>query len=345
MRYKTLAALGAAIAAGVAALPFALAQQPTPPAADLPPPCIEPGVGSQIPSYAPPAPARKLPPISNDSVRSEIPCLPDLATGTALPQIATPACPEIRQVEAPAGCGLSRLTQPRVPTLLVNSRRLKLNYTIKDVGPSGVSRLELWATRDGKNWARYSNEPPPSGPLAVQVAEEGKYGFAVVVTNGVGVRSTEPKTGDTPHLWVVVDETAPVVKMHGVDVLPEGKLVVRWSAADERLTPRPVTISVSEKAEGPFTPVATAVENCGRHVHMLPKDHPYEFFVRVEAADKAGNVGHDTTATPVKVDLKRPQGVIIGVDAEKHVHVPVAIPAESKKPDGAVLNFLIGFAR
>src|SRR5262245_16416817 len=82
-------------------------------------------------------------------------------------------------VEAPAKC--------KSPTMLVNTRRLRLNYNVTDVGPSGISCVELWATRDGKTWQRYSNEPPPSGPLCVHVAEEGKYGFSMVVKNGLGV--------------------------------------------------------------------------------------------------------------------------------------------------------------
>src|SRR4051794_24681441 len=89
-------------------------------------------------------------------------------------------CPEVSR------CGTTVSLKKKVPTMLVNNRRIKLNYNITDVGPSGVSCVELWATRDGKNWARYSNEPPPAGPLCVHVAEEGTYGFSLVVKNGLG---------------------------------------------------------------------------------------------------------------------------------------------------------------
>src|SRR4051794_16650027 len=61
----------------------------------------------------------------------------------------------------------------KVPVVTVNSRRIRLNYEIREVGHSGVSSVELWATRDGKTWQRYSNEPPPPGPLVIHVAEEG----------------------------------------------------------------------------------------------------------------------------------------------------------------------------
>lgn len=220
----------------------------------------------------------------------------------------------------PSACGLAVASKPSASTLIVNSRRVRLNYAISDVGPSGVSAVELWATRDGKSWARYSNEPPPDGPLVVHVAEEGRYGFAVVVRNGIGVASPAPQTGDQPQVWVVVDETKPVVKLREVAVgkgHDSGTLSIKWTATDERLTCRPVTISMATKKDGPWTPIATAIANTGRHVWTMPRDYPYAFFVRVEATDRAGNVGCDVTPEPVKVDLMQPRGTIIGVDAEK----------------------------
>jgi hypothetical protein len=256
---------------------------------------------------------------------------------TAQPPDSGTRCKLGRKVNDP--WSVSQTHAPAVPTMLVNSRRIKLNYAIKDVGPSGVERVELWATRDGKSWARYSNEPPPGGPLVVQVAEEGKYGFTVVVRNGVGVRSPEPKEGDAPQVWVVVDETCPTVKLTRAKVLMDRKvptLDIRWKASDERMMPRPVTISTALKPEGPWTPVATALENNGRFEYKMKKDHPYEFFVRVEAMDQAGNVGHDCTKTPVHVDMVPPSGVIIGVDAEKHARLPVVVPGALKAEEKRV---------
>ena len=216
--------------------------------------------------------------------------------------------------------GTVSVETPAIPTTRVNSRRVNLNFEISDVGPSGVSSVELWATRDGKAWQRYSNEPPPSGPLVVHVAEEGHYGFSIVVRNGLGLGSPAPKYGDAPQMWVDVDETKPVVKMtechigKGPDA---GTLHVQWEASDLHLTDKPIAISTSKSKAGPWTPVVADLENTGSHTWQMPKDMPYEFYVRVEAADRAGNVGHVTTPEPMKVDLCRPRGTIIGVDAEK----------------------------
>jgi hypothetical protein len=45
-----------------------------------------------------------------------------------------------------------------------------------------------------------------------------------------------------------------------------------------------------------------------------PGSVPYKFLVRVEATDKAGNVGVAETSNPVIVDTAQPKGLILGVD-------------------------------
>jgi hypothetical protein len=214
---------------------------------------------------------------------------------------------------------LVRTTQATsvIPKVLVNHRRIRLNYSISQAGPSGIAAVELWATRDGKNWTRYSNEPPPNGPLVVHVTEEGRYGFSVVVRNGAGLSSPQPQRGDAPQIWVDVDETAPRVKLTDV-VLGQGSEVgtlgIYWTAADQYLRQRPVTISMAKDVNGPWTQVVTNVENTGKYIWQMPKDMPYKFYVRVEATDRAGNVGSDKTYTPIKIDLIPPRGTIVGVN-------------------------------
>ncbi len=228
---------------------------------------------------------------------------------------------------------------PKTPSILVNSRRIRLNYSISEVGPSGVSCVELWATRDGKTWQRYSNEPPPSGPLVVCVAEEGRYGFSIVVKNGLGLSGPAPRPGDRPQLWVEVDETRPAVRLtecrlgQGAEA---GTLTVCWTAGDANLMERPITISTAVSPEGPWTPMASALANTGKYIWQMPRDVPYEFYVRVEASDRAGNVGSDHMTRPVRVDLARPKGTILGVDAEKKAEAP---PAPCAANQGHMFRF------
>jgi hypothetical protein len=42
---------------------------------------------------------------------------------------------------------------------------------------------------------------------------------------------------------------------------------------------------------------------------------PFQFYVRVEARDKAGNVGKADSADRVKVDLNQPKASVSGIEA------------------------------
>ena len=61
-------------------------------------------------------------------------------------------------------------------------------------------------------------------------------------------------------------------------------------------------------------PIVSKLENSGRYVWQMPADVPFQFLVRVEATDRAGNVGSDETAKPVSVDLAQPKGIILNVE-------------------------------
>jgi hypothetical protein len=59
-------------------------------------------------------------------------------------------------------------------------------------------------------------------------------------------------------------------------------------------------------------------ENIGRYRWQMPAGGiPYKFVVRVEAIDKAGNVGTLVRSQFVIVDLHQPKGLILGVEPAK----------------------------
>jgi hypothetical protein len=203
---------------------------------------------------------------------------------------------------------------------LVNSKRIALNYEIKDKGPSGVSAIELWFTQDinGRSWQKWKEEDGKSPPpFVVDVHGEGLYGFTLVVRSGVGLGDRPPQVGDQPQVWVEVDLNKPVARLTAVDVgrgQDSGRLTMRWTANDKNLGPQPITLSYAESADGPWKPMAANLDNNGSYVWHMPQDVPYQFLVKVEATDRAGNVGSDQTPKPVVVDLLQPKGVILGVE-------------------------------
>jgi len=207
---------------------------------------------------------------------------------------------------------------------LVNSKRVNLNYELKDVGPSGVAELELWYTQDGRSWNKYpqrSSENPEGGKIAFDVAGEGVYGLTLVAKSGVGLSVQPPKIGDHPQIWLEVDMTRPQVQLQSVIVgrgTEKGKLTIHWSAQDKNLHPQPITLAYADNVEGPWTSMVQNQTNTGRYVWQMPDGVPYQFYVRVQATDQAGNIGEAVTTDMVRVDLSQPKVRIINVNPTSH---------------------------
>ncbi|MFM7151599.1 MAG: hypothetical protein ACKO23_17375 [Gemmataceae bacterium] len=198
--------------------------------------------------------------------------------------------------------------------IYVNKKTGKLNYNIEGAGPSKVKHVEVWMTRDTTQWTRYG-EAPPTGPFEITVTSQGRYGFTLRPISGVGRGTVAPRAGDLPHVWVEVDETPPVVQLHHVIVgegSDAGKITVQWRAEDKFLKEQPITIYYATSAEGEWKVLKENVENTGV-CKCETAGLPFEFFVRVEATDKAGNKAHSQTRETVKVDLSEPKVTDINI--------------------------------
>ncbi|HEV3262750.1 MAG TPA: hypothetical protein VG013_38295 [Gemmataceae bacterium] len=199
----------------------------------------------------------------------------------------------------------------------VNSKRFRLNYEVKDVGPSGIAGVELWYTQDGRSWQKHDSMPHQHSPYVVEVGNEDLYGFTLLVRSGAGVGKQPPRPGDLPQVWVEADVTRPVVRLLGTE--PDtgsraGSLTILWTASDKNLAQEPITISYAEQAAGPWVPIATRLPNSGRYVWQIPPGMPVRFLVRVEAADQAGNVGTDQSPSPLLGDPAQPTVAIVNVE-------------------------------
>lgn len=220
--------------------------------------------------------------------------------------------------------------------IMVRSRRFQFNYKIDDVGPSDVSRVEVYYTRDnGRTWRKYEADAPKEPPCILEVPEEGRYGFTLVARSGVDLGEQPPKAGDPPHIVVEVDETKPVVRIINAEVgrgADLGLMTLTWTASDRYLGPTPVSISYARESQGPWTPVLKDLPNTGRHVWKLPPEGlPFQFYLRVECTDQAGNIGVSASASPVKVDQNLPKARVVGVEV-----APAGQPGGSVAPAPSV---------
>jgi hypothetical protein len=237
---------------------------------------------------------------------------------TPRPRVAMPPTPVVKD-STPAEPKRPSAPSGRGPLFrLVNSRRIILNFEVKDVGPSGLSSVEMWYTQDGKEWKKYDAQPQAQA-YVVEVDEEGMYGFTLLARSGSGVGKEPPRPGDQPQVWVIVDLTSPDV--HLAEVKPshrpgQGQSVsIRWQATDKNLGRQPIALYYAEKEEGPWKVIATGVENSGKYQWQVPGGTPPRVLVRVEATDMAGNVGRAQSSKALLMDNSTPSVSIVNVEA------------------------------
>jgi hypothetical protein len=200
---------------------------------------------------------------------------------------------------------------------VVNNKRIKLHFEVKDVGPSGIGGVELWYVHDNREWRKPDATPQKQGPYVVEVDSEGLYGFKLIARNSQGHGEPAPRPGDAPQVWVLVDLTKPAVKISSAKVLQEAdgaRLEVAWSATDKHLIRRPATLLYAEQPEGPWQPLVANLESSGTLQKKLPLTMPKRFVVRVEALDIAGNVGGDQTREFLELEQTRSRVSILRID-------------------------------
>jgi hypothetical protein len=217
---------------------------------------------------------------------------------------------------------------------------------VEGTGASGVSRAELWVTRDdGKTWLRWAISDKVDGKFPVNLEKienrtnplvEGMYGFKIVLASGAGLTKGAPLSGEIPEIRVDVDTTPPVLKLF--EPLPDPNqrhtMILKWHAADRNLAAEPITIEWSKNADGPWTsvaadttndelittssviPIAQAkrMANTGSYAWKLPANFPHDkIYLRICARDTAGNIAEVKTPEAVLIDQSRPNARIIGI--------------------------------
>jgi hypothetical protein len=225
------------------------------------------------------------------------------------------AAPRVTPTAMPLTPAVSPFTQwlpPGERPYMVNSKRFALEYEIESAPAGGIAKVEVWGTRDGgRTWTSYGVEPSRQGPVRVSVDAEGLYGFRITVQDARGSGNSPPKNGDLPELWVGVDLTKPAARITAIDPGTgdhASELAIRWEASDAMLAARPITLSFSDRPDGPWTPIAGGLENTGGYVWRFDNRVPDNIFIRLEARDEAGNVGEFQTTTPISLAAARPQG-------------------------------------
>ncbi len=209
------------------------------------------------------------------------------------------------------------VTPSNQATRVVNSRTFDVEYDLQSVGPWGVAKVELWGTHDGgQTWRSFGVDPDNRSPIRVTVPAAGTFGFRILVDGANSAGSAPPQSGDAPELSVAVDLQPPSAELLAAD-LGQGNLadhlMVRWTAEDTNLEPRPIALFYSSYPNGPWSMIASGLENTGSYTWRIERHVPGRFYLRLEARDTAGNISTYQSPTPIALARPQPTGSLRGV--------------------------------
>ena len=321
---------------------------PPPPVVPLPAPTITPAgvpatpgsptvmmpvgvVPAAVPALAP-VPTLPLPAPVAQAV-TPLPLVP--ASEPAAPQNVAPLATTGNSGFPPAA--VAPAAAPVNPPQYLRGTDFDLLYEVENNGPSGLSRVDLYVTRDqGQTWAKWSSHPGKERPLKVKLGrgydanKDGEYGLKLVPVSGVGLADDAPTAGTPPDHRVVVDTVAPQVLIypHGVAPGQPNAVALNWVARDANFGPTPITVEWGETPAGPWRSVASPdvaqaggganaatvarLPNTGQYLWALPAGMPtHRVYLRVTATDRAGNRSEVVTREPITVDLMRPKARIV----------------------------------
>lgn len=198
---------------------------------------------------------------------------------------------------------------------VLNTTRVGIDYNVGRVGPSGLSKVEVWATQDqGRTWQRVGEDSDQRSPAEVDLPGEGVYGIRLVGVNGNGFGGKAPNAGDTPSSTIEVDMTNPTIHALDIDsVSKNGVLDIRYRVSDKNLTAEPINLFYAAQRTGPWMPIAFKAKNEGTYRWTLPRDVPSQLFFRIEACDVAGNIARTETPNPILLDMTEPDLNVIGI--------------------------------
>mgnify|MGYP007089163654 CR=1 FL=1 len=160
---------------------------------------------------------------------------------------------------------------------------------------------------------KWGSDPDRVTPFEVEVSNEATYGFRIVIVGRNGLASNTPQAGDAADIWVGVDQAKPQARLTGATIAggeQAGKLEIRWNAHDDHFSSRPITLAISDRATGPFTPIAAGLPNTGNYFWEFDPRIRRQLFIRLEAQDEAGNLTVDQLTDPILIEGLAPRGRI-----------------------------------
>ena len=283
---------------------------------------VNPATPSQVQPVVPTAPGSPVGPSPFGATRPTIP-LTASQPGIQAARSATTAQPISNPVASPPSYPV--MAQPASQTnagRIVSNPVFNIAYQVEDIGPSGVSAVELYLTEDnGQQWFRYGEDTDQRSPVLVDVRGEGTYGFVIRVRNGVGFSDPPPQPGEVPEIVVTVDQTPPAVELAAPTVRSGASpaVLVQWNQMTQESVDYRLEFATS--AAGPWTPLFDWQANRSGYEWPIQANVPPSVYFRLLARDAIGNIATAQSSQPTIIDLKRPRARMLSIQPAEPVGI------------------------
>jgi hypothetical protein len=241
------------------------------------------------------------PPVDN----MKIPEIPDIKPPTDLPPPVVPASRNTSSAMKP-----NTVEKPAGSHPVLNTRTCSINYQL-DGGARLTNRIDFWATPDGgRTWSKLQDASHGVPPAKLTLPSDGVFGIRIRPGGG----SKPPEPGEDPDCVVEIDTTNPAVNLLPPTFSAEDRtMIMSWTAADTNLLSNSISIYYSLSKDGPWEVIVSGYKNEGVYRWTVPNTLTGPVYLRLEAMDRAGNVGRMELPTPVAIEVGKQRVKVIGV--------------------------------
>jgi hypothetical protein len=172
-----------------------------------------------------------------------------------------------------------------------------------DKDADSVAEVQLFiSSNQGKSWKLYSRHSADVKEIPFQTQLDGMYWFATRIIRKDRVQQPQDNRPlhFAPKLRIQIDRQLPQVSLSAY-VVKAGEVQIRWNSNDPTLNPATIKMEYQSATDSQWLPIdvdvskqVASANGVGGQMNWWPKRQSRAMNIRVQVADRAGNIGSAT---------------------------------------------------
>ncbi len=195
----------------------------------------------------------------------------------------------------------------------VLTRQTEFGIPYQVDAPGSTPEVQLMVSNDrGANWVGYHRQSSQQTRFVFQAKADGEYWFAIRTFDASG-RPTETNGYFKPELKVAIDTETPEVSLKA-QALESGEVIVQWTIHDPAIDAEQIQLSYQSSSQAPYQTVEVDASKAYQadgiiagETRFFPIATERVMQIRLDAYDKAGNVGFAQQSVSVPLVAQKPR--------------------------------------